>query len=76
MNTPTHPHCVTIEDVSFGLHPDGSLDIGLSHRPMVQMTPHQVYALYCLFHMPGVAELLREQNAVRQIAIWQGIEQS
>ncbi len=44
-------------------------------RPVVRLTPDEVYALLTFLRLPGVAELIEREDAARQEKTWRDYEE-
>ena len=66
-----------IGGVSFFLNRTGtlSLDERHGHRPAVTLTPNKAYAVLSFMRLPGVAELIEQQEAARQAQFWRDFEE-
>jgi hypothetical protein len=44
-------------------------------RPVVRLTPDEVFAVLSFMRLPGVAELIEQQEAARQAQAWREYEE-
>ncbi len=70
------PRYMDVGEVSFFLDRDGrlTLDQRPHRQPTIIITPQETYALLQFLRMPGVADLIDQQEAARQEQRWQGYE--
>ncbi len=66
-----------IGGVSFFLNRTGSLTLGerTGNRPVVRITPQEAHALLTFLRLPGVAELIEQEDAARQAQTWRDFEE-
>jgi len=71
------PRMHEIGGVSFILSRTGSLalDERDGGRPQVKLTPTEAHALLTFLRLPGVAELIEQQDAARQEQTWRDYEE-
>ena len=71
------PRMHQIGGVTFFLSREGALilDERVGRRPLVRLTPREAHAVLTFLRLPGVAELIEGQEAVRQAQIWRDFEE-
>ncbi len=52
-----------------------TLDERSGHRPAVTLTPTEAFAVLTFMRLPGVAELIEQQEAARQAQFWRDFEE-
>ncbi len=75
--TLTVPRRHEIGGVSFFINRTGSLTLGerTGNRPVVRITPQEAHALLTFLRLPGVAELIEQEEAARQDRFWRDYEE-